>query len=53
MYFTRMKIFKERKNSEASWSGGDGTGCVGGGGQVPWTIGQGWAPCHLIMAGTQ
>ena len=30
-YFTVIKIFKERRNSEASWSGGDGTGCAGGG----------------------
>ena len=39
MYFTVIKIFNERKNSEASWSG-DGTGCAGGGRRVPWSIRQ-------------
>ena len=49
MYFTVIKIFNERKNSEASWSG-DGTGCAGGGRRVPWSIRQDWAPCHPIRA---
>ena len=50
MYFTIIKNFKERKNSEASWSGGDRTGCAGGGRRVPWSIRQDWASCHPIRA---
>ena len=48
--FVIIKIFKERKNSEASWSGGDRTGCAGGGRRVPWSIRQDWASCHPVKA---